>query len=242
MFGTLRGALFAFGDDVLLDYRARADRFHPFRPLEAGEDLPEPLREVSAALTRLRELHHKRNQRPVAATIAALLDASRAHAIFALRPSGDQALANVQYVGELARQDRGGRRPVVPRLRRAAARGGGGDAGGGSADSRGGERRRPADDGAQGQRPRVPGRRAGGHRRRAVSPQRVALGGRRGPSLCGEPGGVAAGGAAGARAARGVARSGGRDPRRLRRGNPRPRPAGRLRRPATCRARAGWSR
>ena len=104
VFGTLRGALFAFGDDVLLDYRAHARHFRPFQPLELAPDAPEPLREVAAALTLLRDLHVRRNQRPVAATIASLLEASRAHAIFALRPSGDQALANVQYVGELARQ------------------------------------------------------------------------------------------------------------------------------------------
>ncbi len=124
VFGTLRGALFAFGDDVLLDYRSRAHRFHPFRPLDAGPDLPEALREVGAALALLRELHQKRNQRPAAATIATLLDASRAHAIFALRPSGDQALANVQYVGELARQYEAGGglsfRGFVERLREEA--------------------------------------------------------------------------------------------------------------------------
>jgi ATP-dependent helicase/nuclease subunit A len=126
VFGTLRGALFAFGDDVLLEYRARAPthRFHPFQPLEPGDDVPPSLREVSAALTRLRELHHTRNQRPVAATIAALLESSRAHAIFALRPSGDQALANVQYVGELARQYEAGGglsfRGFVERLREEA--------------------------------------------------------------------------------------------------------------------------
>jgi ATP-dependent exoDNAse (exonuclease V) beta subunit len=121
VFGTLRGALFAFGDDVLLDYRARAGRFHPFRPLAAADDVPDPLRDVAAALTLLRDLHAKRNQRPVAATIASLLEASRAHAIFALRPSGDQALANVQYVGELARQYEAGGglsfRGFVERLR-----------------------------------------------------------------------------------------------------------------------------
>ena len=36
VFGTLRGALFAFGDDVLLDYRARARYFRPFQPLDTG--------------------------------------------------------------------------------------------------------------------------------------------------------------------------------------------------------------
>jgi ATP-dependent exoDNAse (exonuclease V) beta subunit len=124
VFGTLRGALFAFGDDVLLDYWSRARHLHPFRPLEGTPDLPEPLHDVSAALILLRDLHLKRNQRPVAATIARLLDASRAHAIFALRPSGDQALANVQYVGELARQYEAGGglsfRGFVERLREEA--------------------------------------------------------------------------------------------------------------------------
>ncbi len=76
---------------------------------------------MAAALRLLRDLHVRRNQRPVAATIAALLDASRAHAIFALRPSGEQALANVQYVGELARQYEAGGglsfRGFVERLR-----------------------------------------------------------------------------------------------------------------------------
>jgi ATP-dependent exoDNAse (exonuclease V) beta subunit len=106
VFGTLRGALFAFGDEVLLDYRARAAGrgFHPFRVIEAAEGLPAETEEVRTALTLLRDLHVRRNHGPVAATIGSLLDASRAHAIFALRPSGEQALANVQYVGELARQ------------------------------------------------------------------------------------------------------------------------------------------
>ncbi|MEO5820238.1 MAG: UvrD-helicase domain-containing protein [Vicinamibacteraceae bacterium] len=125
VFGTLRGALFAFGDDVLLAYRARARHFRPFGALDApaeGEtELPARLREVSDALRLLRDLHLRRNQRPVAATIAALLGASRAHAIFALRPSGEQALANVQYVGELARQYEAGGglsfRGFVERLR-----------------------------------------------------------------------------------------------------------------------------
>ena len=84
-------------------------------------DIPTPLLEVAAALRLLRDLHLRRNQRPVAATIASLLDASRAHAIFALRPSGEQALANVQYVGELARQYEAGGglsfRGFVERLR-----------------------------------------------------------------------------------------------------------------------------
>jgi ATP-dependent exoDNAse (exonuclease V) beta subunit len=102
VFGALRGALFAIGDEALLEYRAIAGRVHPFRrPQEA---LPAHLQPVAAALDLLRELSQKRNVRPVEETISLLLNASRAHAIFALRPSGEQALANVQYVSELARQ------------------------------------------------------------------------------------------------------------------------------------------
>ena len=105
VFGTLRGALFAFGDDVLLDYRARARHVPAVPAAGAGADAARAAaRRSPRRSTLLRDLHVRRNQRPVAATIASLLEASRAHAIFALRPSGEQALANVQYVGELARQ------------------------------------------------------------------------------------------------------------------------------------------
>src|SRR2546428_11080923 len=51
----------------------------------------------------LSELHRRRNVRPVEETIAALLTATRAHAAFILRPSGERALANVLRIAELAR-------------------------------------------------------------------------------------------------------------------------------------------
>ena len=44
------------------------------------------------------------NYRPVADTIGRLLDETRAHVGFMLRPAGEQALANVLHVAELARQ------------------------------------------------------------------------------------------------------------------------------------------
>ena len=76
---------------------------------------------------------------------------------FILRPAGEQALANVLHVAELARQYEAGGgisfRGFIDELRDAAA-----DRGGRGADSRGGQRRRPADDRAQGQGARVPGR------------------------------------------------------------------------------------
>ena len=100
VFATLRGSLFAIGDAELLEYRHRFGRLHPFRlPAEC----PEHLAPILAALTLLRSLHRRRNYHPVAETVGSLLAETRAHAGFALRPSGEQVLANVLHVAELAR-------------------------------------------------------------------------------------------------------------------------------------------
>ena len=101
VFATLRGALFAVGDEELLEYQHICGRFHPFR---IPELLPSGLEPVRDALTVLRALHTDRNRRPVSDTIASLLDHTRAHVGFVLRPGGEQALANVLHVAELSRQ------------------------------------------------------------------------------------------------------------------------------------------
>ena len=100
-FATLRGALFAIGDEELLDYHHLARSFHPFR---VPETLPTRLEPVRDALQQLALLHRRRNGRPAADTVSALLDLTRAHVGFVLRPGGEQALANVLHVAELARQ------------------------------------------------------------------------------------------------------------------------------------------
>jgi ATP-dependent exoDNAse (exonuclease V) beta subunit len=101
VFASLRGALFAIGDEELLEYHHLSGRFHPFR---IPESLPPGLEPVREALTLLRALHVARNRRPVADTITALLDHTRAHVGLVLRPGGEQTLANVLHVSELARQ------------------------------------------------------------------------------------------------------------------------------------------
>jgi ATP-dependent exoDNAse (exonuclease V) beta subunit len=100
LYATLRGSLFAIGDEALFVYRAAHGRLHPFRLPPA---LADELAPIGEALGLLAELHRGRNRRPVADTIARLLDATRAHAGFALRPAGEQALANVLHIAELAR-------------------------------------------------------------------------------------------------------------------------------------------
>ena len=118
VFATLRGPFFALGDELLLEWAHRfgtagpggfrRHQFHPFRvPPIFDSDLPadlEHLRPIAGALAALKRLHRRRNYIPVAATLHELLDATRAHVGFALRTGGEQALANVFHVAELARQ------------------------------------------------------------------------------------------------------------------------------------------
>src|SRR5204862_1360844 len=115
VFATLKGSLFAIDDEHLLEFRHRFGAFHPFRIPKAvggntGQELAltgEPtahLQPIADALRLLQQLHRGRNDRPVADTIGRLLAATRAHVGFILRQAGEQALANVLHLAELARQ------------------------------------------------------------------------------------------------------------------------------------------
>jgi ATP-dependent helicase/nuclease subunit A len=104
VFATLKGSLFAIRDELLLRYRHKFTRLHPFHAHDDPDfrEVPD-FKEVNDALTLLAELHRLRNRRPFAATVNALLEATRAHAGFVLRPGGNQVLANVARVADLAR-------------------------------------------------------------------------------------------------------------------------------------------
>ena len=102
VFATLRGPLFAFTDSQLLAYRTHCSTFHPFK--QSPDDLPESLNEIVEALGILRELHRQRNRRPIADTIGRLLALTRAHAGFANWSTGEQALANIMRLTDMARR------------------------------------------------------------------------------------------------------------------------------------------
>jgi ATP-dependent exoDNAse (exonuclease V) beta subunit len=101
VFATVKGALFAIGDEELLEYHALHRGFHPFK---VPDTLPEHLQPIGEALNLLAELHTRRNRRAVADTVTRLLKETRAHVGFALRRAGEQVLANALHVAELARQ------------------------------------------------------------------------------------------------------------------------------------------
>jgi ATP-dependent helicase/nuclease subunit A len=100
-YAALHGPLFAIGEEELLEYHSIARAFHPYR---VPADLPERLAPVAKALTTLRELHAARNHRPVADTIGRLIAITRAHAGFVLWRGGEQVLANVMHISDLARR------------------------------------------------------------------------------------------------------------------------------------------
>jgi ATP-dependent helicase/nuclease subunit A len=110
VFATLRGPFFALSDEALLSFRQyiegdtlKTRRLHPLHGVELSE-LPGAAREVLDALAVLRELHARRNERPIAHTISALLETLRAHAGIALWRNGEQALANCQRLIDMARR------------------------------------------------------------------------------------------------------------------------------------------
>ncbi|MFM8534445.1 MAG: UvrD-helicase domain-containing protein, partial [Acidimicrobiia bacterium] len=101
VYATLHGPLFALGEEELLEYHSIAHAFHPYR---VPADLPDRLQPVATALTSLRELHGARNHRPVADTIGRVIAMTRAHAGFILWRGGEQVLANVLHISDLARR------------------------------------------------------------------------------------------------------------------------------------------
>jgi ATP-dependent exoDNAse (exonuclease V) beta subunit len=98
VFATLRGPFFGITDEELLVYKDQHGRLNPFAvPVEL--DAP-----IAVALALIRDLHRRRNRVPVALTIGQLLEQTRVHVRFALEPGGEQVLANVLRVADLARQ------------------------------------------------------------------------------------------------------------------------------------------
>ncbi len=103
VYATLHGPLFSIGEEELLEYHARA-KGRGFHPYKVADNLPDHLKPAAQALGMLRELHAARNHRPVADTLGRIIAMTRAHAGFILWRGGEQVLANVQHIADLARR------------------------------------------------------------------------------------------------------------------------------------------
>ena len=102
VYATLRGPFFAFHDEDILGFRHENRTLNPVAWIDAPA--PALFADVAGALALLGELHRKRNRRPIADTLTRLLGATRAHAGIAIWPAGEQALANLFRVTDLARR------------------------------------------------------------------------------------------------------------------------------------------
>lgn len=102
VFALARGPLFAIPDQALIKFRHAHGPLNPFKALP--ENLDEEFGQIRFALDLICELHKRRNYRTIAATINDLLERTRAHAGFALRPGGERVLANVNRLIDLARR------------------------------------------------------------------------------------------------------------------------------------------
>ena len=101
VFATLKGSLFSIDDGRLLEFRKKSGVLHPFRKLDPG--IRDQFPEIAEVLEFLADLHVGRNRRPIVATLNRILEFGRVHAGLALRPAGEQVLANVQKACDLAR-------------------------------------------------------------------------------------------------------------------------------------------
>jgi ATP-dependent helicase/nuclease subunit A len=97
VFAALKGSLFAIADERLLLYRHEHGRLYPRNSKATA------FAEIDEALAVLGRLHKGRNYRAFATTVNELLEATRAYAGFLLRPGGQQILANVTRLADLAR-------------------------------------------------------------------------------------------------------------------------------------------
>ncbi len=101
VYAALHGPFFALDDEAILAFRAANQHVHPLRKRRDLTLLTQP---VADALGVLATLHAGRNRRPIADTIGEFLHVTRAHAGIAIWPAGEQALANVMRVLDMARR------------------------------------------------------------------------------------------------------------------------------------------
>lgn len=104
VYATLKGPLFAFTDEALFAFKHGVGKLHPLRPFDVASMSEAVFKEIVDALGVLKTLHVERNRRPVASTLHALLEATRAHAGVAFWRAGTQALANVLQLAEVSRR------------------------------------------------------------------------------------------------------------------------------------------
>ena len=101
VYATLRGPFFGIPDESLFLFHQRHGRIHPLD--EHPEPADEGERAVIDALAILRELHVRRNERPLADTVVDLMERVRMHAGVVLWRAGTNAMAHLRALVDRVR-------------------------------------------------------------------------------------------------------------------------------------------
>ncbi len=95
--GALRSPFFGHSDEDLLRHFGAGGRFNYL------EGVPEGCRDLAEAFDALRALHERRRRDPASAVLAQLFETTRALQIYANKPHGEQRVANLLKLQDLAR-------------------------------------------------------------------------------------------------------------------------------------------
>ena len=95
--GALRSPFFGQSDEDLLRHFGAGGRFNYL----AGQ--PAACRDLAESFGALKELHERRRRDPASAVLASLFEGTRALLIYANKPHGDQRVANLLKLQEIAR-------------------------------------------------------------------------------------------------------------------------------------------
>ena len=95
--GALRSPFFGHSDEDLLRHFGAGGKFNYLF------DVPEGFRDLAEAFDALKALHERRRRDPASAVLAQLFESTRALQIYAMKPHGEQRVANLLKLQDIAR-------------------------------------------------------------------------------------------------------------------------------------------
>ncbi|MBO6934647.1 MAG: UvrD-helicase domain-containing protein [Deltaproteobacteria bacterium] len=103
VYATLRGPFFGVPDESLFLFHQTHGRIHPLDDHDPESASSEGERDVMEVLAILRELHVRRNERPLADTVVDLMERARIHAGVVLWRAGTNAMAHLRALVDRVR-------------------------------------------------------------------------------------------------------------------------------------------
>ena len=103
VYSALRGPFFGLTDEALFVFHQRHGRIHPLDELDPADAVDDDARAVMDVLAILRDLHLRRNERPLADTVVELLERARVLAGVVLWRAGVNAMGHLRALVDRVR-------------------------------------------------------------------------------------------------------------------------------------------